>query len=150
MALSVIVYVTVSLLTSRGRSFDMDRMLHRGAYAIKEENVIVSALPEKGWRVLGMGREFTPFDKVIYVATYVWTLSWVAVFTVGTVLNLTGTVGSEAWLGFWKAYVLIYLAVSIVVIVWFSAGGFINLRGMIRQLRTMTRDHSDSGYIERK
>ena len=53
-------------------------------------------------------------------------------------------------MAFWKTYVMIYLAVSIVVIVWFSAGGFINLRSMIRQLRTMTRDHSDSGFVERK
>ncbi|MCK7469597.1 MAG: hypothetical protein MZU95_01405 [Desulfomicrobium escambiense] len=36
-----------------------------------------------------MGREFTRWDKVIYVATYAWTASWVVVFVVGTVLNLT-------------------------------------------------------------
>jgi SSS family solute:Na+ symporter len=150
MALSVVVYIVVSLLTSRGRTFDMDRMLHRGTYLIKDEYKVVSALPEKGWRALGMGREFTPFDKVIYIATYVWTFSWVVVFIIGTVLNLTRTIGNGAWMAFWKTYVMIYLAVSIVVIVWFSAGGFINLRSMIRQLRTMTRDHSDSGFVERK
>jgi solute:Na+ symporter, SSS family len=150
MALSVVVYVVVSLLTSRGRSFDMDRMLHRGSYLIKDEYKVVSTLPERGWRALGMGREFTPFDKVIYIATYVWTFSWVVVFIIGTFLNLTRTVGNGAWMSFWKTYVVIYLAVSIVVIVWFSAGGFINLRSMIRQLKTMTRDHTDSGYVERK
>jgi SSS family solute:Na+ symporter len=150
MAASVIVYVVVSLLTSRGRTFDMDRMLHRGAFLIKEEYKFVATAPEKGWRALGMGREFTPFDKVIYIATYVWTLSWVIVFIAGTILNLTRTVGNEAWMAFWKIYVTIYLSVSVVVIVWFSAGGFINLRDMIKMLKTMTRDHADSGYIERK
>ena len=150
MAGSVVVYVVVSLLTSRGRAFDMDRMLHRGRHLVADETRIVEAVPVKGWKVLGMGREFTPFDKVIYIATYAWTLSWVIVFIIGTILNLTRTIGNEAWMGFWKAYVSIYLGVSIVVIVWFSVGGFINLRDMIRRLKTMTRDHSDSGFVERK
>jgi ABC-type amino acid transport system permease subunit len=97
-----------------------------------------------------MGREFTRFDKVIYIATYVWTLSWVVVFIVGTLLNLTRTIGNEAWMAFWKAYVMIYLSVSIIVIVWFSAGGFINLKDMIKKLKTMTRDHGDSGYVQRE
>jgi len=128
----------------------MDRMLHRGRHLVADETRIVEAVPVKGWKVLGMGREFTPFDKVIYIATYAWTLSWVIVFIIGTILNLTRTIGNEAWMGFWKAYVSIYLGVSIVVIVWFSVGGFINLRDMIRRLKTMTRDHSDSGFVERK
>jgi SSS family solute:Na+ symporter len=150
MASSLIVYVVISLLTSRGRVFDMDKMLHRGRYAIADETRIVETVPVKGWKVLGMGREFTPFDKVIYIATYVWTLSWVVVFVVGTALNLTGTVGTASWMAFWKAYVYIYLGTSIVVIIWFCTGGFINLRDMIRQLKTMTRDHTDSGYVEKE
>ncbi len=150
MAASVVLYIVVSLLTSRGRVFEMDRMLHRGRYLVADETRIVDAVPVKGWKVLGMGREFTPFDKVIYIATYAWTLSWVIVFIIGTILNLTRTIDNGAWMSFWKAYVWIYLGVSIVVVIWFSAGGFINLRDMIRRLKTMTRDHSDSGYVERK
>ena len=150
MAASVVVYVVVSLLTSRGRTFDLDRMLHRGVHVIKDEYKIVDAAPIKGWKVLGMGREFTRFDKVIYIATYVWTLSWVVVFIIGTLLNLTRTIGNEAWMAFWKAYIVIYLSVSIIVIVWFSAGGFINLKDMIKKLKTMTRDYGDSGYVQRK
>ncbi len=83
MALSSVVYVVVSLLTGRGKAFDMDKMLHRGAYLIQEEYTVVDAVPVKGWKVLGMGREFTRWDKVIYVATYAWTASWVVVFVVG-------------------------------------------------------------------
>ena len=83
MALSSVVYVVVSLLTGRGKAFDMDKMLHRGEYLVKEEYTVVDAVPVKGWKVLGMGREFTRWDKVIYVATYAWTASWVVVFVVG-------------------------------------------------------------------
>jgi hypothetical protein len=124
-------------------------MLHRGAYRVQGEYTVVDAVPVKGWKVLGMGREFTRWDKVIYIATYAWTASWVVVFVVGTVLNLTREVSTAAWLGFWKTYTLIMLAVSIVVIVWFSAGGLVNLKEMIATLKVMKRDHSDDGFIDR-
>jgi SSS family solute:Na+ symporter len=150
MAASSVVYVLVSLATGRGkRTFDMDRMLHRGRYLIREEYKVVDETPVKGWKVLGMGREFTKFDKVIYIATYAWTFSWVVVFIIGTIVNLTGSVGNAAWMSFWKTYVWIYLATSVVVIVWFSTGGLINLRQMIKTLKTMTRDHADDGFVHK-
>ena len=149
MAGSTVVYVVVSLLTGRRKAFDMDKMLHRGKYLIREEYTVVDAVPVKGWKVLGMGREFTRWDKVIYIATYAWTASWVVVFVVGTVLNLTREVSTAAWLGFWKTYTMIYLAASIFVIVWFSIGGVINLKEMIATLKVMKRDPSDQGFVER-
>jgi len=148
MVLSSAVYVTVSLLTGRGRrAFDMDRLLRRNAYALAGEVTVVEAVPLRGWKVLGMGREFTPFDKVIYIATYAWTLSWVVVFVVGTAVNLAGAVGDASWMAFWKTYTRIYMAVSVVVIVWFSTGGLRDLRRMIASLKTMTRDHADDGFV---
>jgi len=147
MAASSLVYVSVSLITGRRKTFDMDKMLHRGKYLIREEYTVVDAAPVKGWKVLGMGREFTRSDKVIYVATYAWTASWVVVFVVGTVLNLTSGVDAGSWMRFWRTYVMIYLVVSIFVIVWFSAGGIINLKEMIRTLRVMKRDHADTGFV---
>jgi len=147
MAASSLVYVSVSLITGRRKTFDMDKMLHRGKYLIREEYTVVDAAPVKGWKVLGMGREFTRSDKVIYVATYAWTASWVVVFVVGTVLNLTSGVDAGSWMRFWRTYVMIYLVASIFVIVWFSAGGIINLKEMIRTLGVMKRDHADTGFV---
>jgi len=149
MALSSVVYVVVSLLTGRGRAFDMDRMLHRGKYLVKEEYTVVDAAPVKGWKVLGMGREFTRWDRVLYIATYAWTASWVVVFVIGTIVNLTRPAGDMAWMRFWRTYTMIYLVVSIVVIVWFSVGGIMNLKDMIRTLKVMKRDHADTGFVER-
>jgi len=150
MAASSLVYVVVSLVGGRKRAFDMDRMLHRGKYLIREEYTVVDKAPVRGWKVLGMGREFTRSDKVIYVATYAWTASWVLVFVVGTVLNLTREVSTAAWLHFWKTYTMIFLGVSIFVFFWFSAGGIINLKDMIRTLKVMKRDHADTGFVERE
>jgi SSS family solute:Na+ symporter len=149
MVASSLVYVLVSFAAGRGRIFDMDRMLHRGKYLIREEYTVVDEAPVKGWKVLGMGREFTGWDKVIYIATYAWTASWVVVFVVGTVLNLTREVSTAAWLGFWKTYTMIFLGVSVFVFFWFSIGGIINLKDMIRTLRVMKRDHADTGFVEK-
>jgi Na+/H+-dicarboxylate symporter len=83
------------------------------------------------------------------VATYAWTASWVVVFVVGTILNLTRRVGDGSWMHFWKTYTMIYLGVSIAVIVWFSVGGIIDLKKMIGSLKTMKRDHADTGFVDR-
>ena len=150
MAAASVIYVTVSLLAGKRKRFDMDRMLLRGGFAVREETRIVEAQPLRGWKVLGMGREFTRGDKLIYVITYAWTFAWVVVFIIGTVLNLAGGVRNGPWFGFWKTYVWIYLLASIAVLLWFGTGGFINLAEMVRSLRTMKRDHGDSGFVEGK
>jgi SSS family solute:Na+ symporter len=146
MAASSIVYILVSLLGKR-QAFDMDRMLHRGRYDIKKETQVVEEQPLKGWKVLGMGKEFTRGDKFIYVMTYAWTFTWVMVFLIGTIINLTRDVGNGSWMSFWKIYVWAYLIASVIVVIWFSTGGIINLKDMIRQLKTMKRDHRDSGFV---
>jgi SSS family solute:Na+ symporter len=148
MAAASLVYVAVSLLTGKGRLFDMDRMLRRGIHAIKEETQVVEVIPSRGWKVLGMGKEFTRGDKLITLATYAWTLGWVVVFIIGTIVNLTRGVGDGPWFAFWKTYVWIYLGVSVVVLFWFGVGGFKNLLDMVRTLRTMKRDHRDTGFVE--
>jgi solute:Na+ symporter, SSS family len=143
---SSIVYVLVSLL--RGRyEYDMDRMLHRGRYAVESESASSGQQPLKGWKVLGMTKEFTKGDKFIYIATYVWTFLWVVVFIIGTILNLTHEVSNDSWMRFWEVYIWIYLAVSILVIIWFTIGGIVNVREMMSALKTMKRDHGDSGYV---
>ncbi len=146
MAASSIVYILVSLLGKR-QAFDMDRMLHRGRYDLKKEIQVVQEQPLRGWKVLGMGKEFTRGDKFIYVMTYAWTFTWVMVFIIGTIINLTRDVGNGSWLSFWKIYVWAYLIASVIVVLWFSTGGIINLKDMIRQLKTMKRDHRDSGFV---
>ena len=143
---SSVVYIMVSMLWKK-QSFDMDRMLHRGENAVEEEIKITNDQPQKGWKVLGMTKEFTKGDKLIYIATYTWTFLWVVVFIIGTIYNLTHNVSNEAWMKFWEVYVWIYLIVSIIVIVWFTIGGVINLKEMVTALKTMKRDHLDDGFV---
>ena len=143
---SSIVYVGVSLLGGK-RAFDMDRMLHRGAYAIRDEMRVVEEVPQRGWRMLGMGKEFTRGDKIIYVGAYTWTFAWTVVFVIGTYINLTTGASDAAWMSFWRTFILINIVVSAFVILWFAIGGTRDLRDMLRRLRTMVRDHTDDGSV---
>lgn len=147
MLFSVIVYVLVSLL-GKQKEVNLDKILHRGEYAIKEEVQIVNEVPVKGWKILGIGKEFTKFDKIIYILTYIYTLGWGLVFIIGTVINLSHDVPDSAWLDFWKTYILINTVISVGVLIWFSIGGLNNLKEMVSKLRSMKRDASDSGFVQ--
>ncbi|MFZ5979957.1 MAG: sodium:solute symporter family protein [Candidatus Zixiibacteriota bacterium] len=146
---SSLLYVIVSLLGKR-QAHNMDKLLNRGEYAIKGEMEIIDKVPSRGWKLLGMGREFTRFDKFIYIANYIWTGAWTLVFIIGTVYNLSHEVSDISWMAFWKYYVYIQMGLAIIVIIWFSIGGLKDIRIMINRLRTMKRDESDDGFIDRK
>ena len=142
------VYVLVSLLGKRG-VYDLDRLLHRGAHAIAGEMKVIDAAPSRGWKVLGMGREFTRGDKFIYIISYAWIFLWTVVFAVGTLWNISRPVSDSAWGAYWHSYVLIFAVASALVVVWLSIGGFRDLRAMFRELSVLKRDDRDHGFIER-
>jgi SSS family solute:Na+ symporter len=147
MGASAALYVLVSLLGSR-RAFDLDKLLHRGRYDAAHETTVVNAAPSRGLRMLGMGKEFTRGDRIIFIASYAQTAFWVLVFIVGTIYNLHHDVPDEAWAQFWKFYFVVQLVVSIFVIVWFSIGGFKDVSAMLGRLRVMQRDADDDGVAE--
>jgi len=143
---SSLVYVLVSLLGKR-KSFDLDRMLHRGAHALQSESRIVERISTRGFKILGMGREFAKGDRAIYVATYLWIFLWTAIFIAGTVYNLSHDVDDSAWARFWQVYLYIQIAMSVLVVIWFTIGGFRDIRIMLRRLKVMERDQEDDGRI---
>jgi SSS family solute:Na+ symporter len=139
MAASVAMYISVSLLGKRSE-FDLDALLHRGK-RVEERN------PSRGLKMLGMGKEFTKSDKVIYLLTYFMIAGWTIVFLVGTIYNLTHDVTDTAWARFWQVYVYIQLSVSVAIVVWFTIGGVRDLRDMLRRLDVMERDDTDDGLV---
>lgn len=141
------VYFLVSLVTCK-QPFDMDRMLHRGPYAIQGETAKVTDEVGGLWKALGITKEFTRGDRTVVVATYAWTTAWIIVFIIGTIYNLTHEVDNSAWMSFWRTYTWIYLGTSIIATALLTLGGLSNLKEMIHSLRTMARDHRDSGFVE--
>jgi solute:Na+ symporter, SSS family len=149
MAASSLIYVAVSLMDKR-ESCDMDKLLRRGRYSVAEDSAAHEELPQRGLKMLGMGKEFTRGDKLIYLVAYAWTFAWTVVFIIGTILNLSHDVSDSSWLNFWRAFVMINLIVSIIVIIWFTIGGTRDLKDMLGRLKTRVRDHRDSGFVEQE
>jgi len=143
---SILVYALVSLLGTR-RRFELDRLLRRGKFRVRSDHEKEEVIPSRGWRMLGMGKEFTRGDRVIYNATYTWTISWFLLFVVGTIHNLTHEVPDESWQRFWKVHVYINLGLAVLVIFWFTAGGTHNILDMLRRLRRAERDVQDDGVV---
>lgn len=148
MFVSSVVYVLVSLLGKK-ENFDMDKMLHRGKYEIKDETIIVNKDPKKGWKMLGIGKEFTKGDKLLYLAAYSWTFLLIIIFIIGTIVNLSRDVPDSSWMMFWKYFILVNLYVSIAVIIWFTIGGIRDFKDMIHRLKTMVRDYKDDGTVRK-
>jgi SSS family solute:Na+ symporter len=146
MGASSLLYVIVSLAGPR-RTVDFDKLFHRGRFDTAHETTIVNAAPSRGWRLLGMGREFTRGDRAIYIATYVHIGVWFVIFVAGTVYNLTHEVDDAVWAAFWRRYFYIQIAYTVFVIVWFAVGGFRDIILMFRRLRSAGRDEADDGMV---
>ena len=73
---------------------------------------------------------------------------WTIVFIVGTIYNLSNPVSNSSWMAYWKYYIYINIVVCAVIIVWFTLGGFSDLRQMIKSLKSERRDHGDDGWVD--
>lgn len=129
------------------KEFNMDKLLHRGKYLIQEEYQVLNAQPLRGWRMLGMGKEFSRTDKVIYIATYCWIFLWASIFIIGTIYNLTHDVADLIWMKFWYWYLGINIAMAVVVVVWFTIGGVRDMKALFQRLGTQQRDDKDDGFV---
>jgi len=114
-----LIYLLISVFGKR-KKIDMDKLLNRGVYARTGEQRVVSSAPARGWKMLGMGQEFTRFDKFIYIVNYIWTGGWTLVFIVGTIYNLNYDVSDDTWMSFWQIYVIIQVVLAVITILWFT------------------------------
>jgi SSS family solute:Na+ symporter len=139
-------YIVISLLTFKS-DFNLDKMLHRGKYAV--EVAAIDDKPVRGLKaLLGIDSSFTFKDKILYCGVTGFTVAMAAVFVAGTIYNLIFTVSAESWTQFWYFYVWLALILNIVTTIWFTWGAFINLRRMYQMLKTLVRDDTDDGRVD--
>lgn len=148
---AIITYITVSLLTCR-QPFDLDKLLHRGRYAIDE--LTGQPLPEvekppRTWRsVIGIDEHFTRGDMIIAVSLFGWSMFWFAVFGVVTVWNLWSPWPIAWWSSYWYwAAIMMPFAIGVGTTVWFTWGGLRDLRRLFQRLGVMKRDEQDDGSV---
>ena len=125
----------------------MERLLHRGKWAMKGDHAGEAAKPVSGLRAILPTEEFTRGDKFIYYFKLTWTIVWFAIFLFGTIYALTGNPSLDAWISFWWWKVMITVVIGIGTTIWFFIGGIVDIRKLYTQLRTMKRDHRDIGMV---
>ena len=145
--LAVATYVGVSLFGPRA-THDMDRLLHRGKYAVADEGGTAPRKPATIREKLGVTSDFTGPDRFVAYLTVGWPLLWTIIFIAVTAYTLLVGIPAETWLTFWHGWTWFILACGVVVMVWFAIGGFCDLRKMFRQLRTRQVDVRDDGRVE--
>jgi SSS family solute:Na+ symporter len=154
---AIVMYIATSLVTSRGRpAFNMDRMLHRGAYAIEDRDAPEAATLAK-WvgrvgrleRRVGIDGDFTRGDKLVYWLCIALGLGMVAVFVGLMVWDIAFRPDEAAWMTVWKVFVTLAVSLLSVVFVWFLVGGGLNLRDLIHALSDIRRIDADDGFVAR-
>ena len=148
MGFSSFSYILVSLMTFKEK-MNMDKLLNRGTYSIKEEIKIIDERVKPIFKIFGIGKEFTIEDKIIYLVSFVWNIFFTLVFVSGTIYNLSNNVSDESWMVYWKYQVYINIIFSFIIIIWFTIGGFIDMKKMFKSLNSSKRDHGDSGFVDK-
>ena len=147
MGFSSFSYILVSLFTFRER-VNMDKLLNRGKYSIEKETKIIDEKVKPILKIFGIGKEFTIEDKIIYLVSFVWNIFFTLVFVFGTIYNLYNDVSDDLWMLYWKYQIYINIVFSFIIIIWFTIGGFIDIKKMFISLDSDKRDHGDSGWVE--
>lgn len=144
-------YLVVSLLTCR-TPYNLDRMLHRGKYAVAD-GTAVSVEVERArplWKKLtGITHEHTRGDRVIAWSVVIWALQAFITFLVVILLNLfVGRWGDEGFFLYWKYYqVGLSLFVGAITTVWFTWGGTRDLIRFFRALKDSVVNEADDGRV---
>jgi SSS family solute:Na+ symporter len=148
---AVAVYLAVSLLTCQA-DFNMDRMLHRGAYAAIIAEVGEQALTKRSrisWaRIIGYDENFSRGDKWLAGGLFGWTMLWTVVSAVVLIWN-----SFHFWsLGTWSSY---YFATSIGVGIFFALtigtwmvwGGISDSIALFKRLHAEKANPLDNGAV---
>lgn len=143
------VYVLLSLWTCRA-PFDLDRLLHRGAYAVAADAPArpAATLKARWLALIGIDAAFTRGDKAISLGLFAWTCTWTLVFLGGTLWNLWRPWPLSWWARYWHvAAVLVPLLLSLGTVTWFTLGGVRDLRRLFARLDALPRDAADNGQL---
>ena len=86
-------YAVVSLVQHylfKKPDFNLDKMLHRGEYDTAKEHIVNSEKVNIIAQRLGITKEFTLGDKLIYAGSILWTIGWFVIFVVFTTWHFSG------------------------------------------------------------
>ncbi|MBR4666016.1 MAG: sodium:panthothenate symporter, partial [Lentisphaeria bacterium] len=143
----------VSFLTCR-RPFNLDRMLHRGKYALDGEVKHFEKLTFRNCfrKIIGITPDYTFGDKCIAWGTFIWNFGFsFGLFYMGTIVWNSFYRWPTLWWG-WRLFILSVIVAcvkSMVSMIWFMIGGIIDMKQMFRDLAARTSvNELDNGMVE--
>ena len=143
-------YILVSLwdwLVLHRPAFNLNRMLHRGKYAIQGEHGEEAALPPTGLKAILPGKEFSRMDKLLYYSLLTWMFGFTAIFIGVTIYQLIVGTTESFWIHFWGVFIWLTAVLGVVTVVWFVCGGIRDARDLFRTLKTADRNAFDDGRV---
>jgi solute:Na+ symporter, SSS family len=144
-----VTYGLVSLLTCRV-DFNMDRLLHRGQWAVAGDSASAGPAVARSRlaRLIGINEDFTFWDKIVSGGMFFWSIGWLVVVVIGTIWNLMRPWPNWVWEDYWLIVgVLLPLAITAITFVWFGLGGILDLRALFARLSRQKPDASDDGSV---
>lgn len=152
MVSGVIAYIIGSLVTFR-KPYNLDRLLHRGEYAIdgeKQEKIPWSI--KSVWnKLIGITSEYTLGDRIIAWSVFSYNIIYklILAFIAVLIWNRISPWPKEWWGDyFYVTIILIPSIAGIVTTVWFMTGGIIHLRQLFRDLARRVDNPLDNGQVD--
>lgn len=154
MIISIIVYVAVSLMTFR-KKFDLDKMLHKGKYADGQEILEDARHKEANKKAkfksilvkLGMTRDFSKSDRMVFYGGLIWIFLWFGIFVFGNIYNYFCPISDELWILLWHIWIIALVILSTFLTLWLVVGGCFDFVKMFRLLSKKNTDVTDDGTV---
>lgn len=149
---AIIGYLLVTWLTYK-QDFNLDRMLHRGEYALPGESKAQSTQVKRrfSWKLLlGITDEFSATDKAISLSLFGYRILWFIVFATITIWNIVPAYRwpENWWISFWHwTTIVLPFGISAVMVVWFTWGGLRDIRDLFRRLEKVQVNPDDDGTV---
>ena len=149
---SMTFYCVVSKLTCR-EPFNLERMLHRGKYAIDSERKETMKWTVKNVfaKIIGITPAYTTGDKVIAYVIFFNSIVWgFFLCFIGVMIWNAVSPWKPSW---WSNYFLILHLIkagitAAITTVWFGIGGFLDLMQLFRDLKQRVENRLDNGRVE--
>ena len=152
---TLFLYCAVSYLTNIGKEkFNLDRMLHRGIYAIDGEKKIKTDWSFKGIlsKMVGITPEYSTGDKWIAWGLFIYSIGYkfLLAFVAVVIWNAISRWNADGWSNYFLyTHMIIPGIVAAITTVWFTFGGVKDMIRLFRDLKNRKEvDDLDNGRVE--
>ncbi|MBR2433894.1 MAG: sodium:panthothenate symporter, partial [Lentisphaeria bacterium] len=152
MILGVGGYIIGSLLTCK--SYDLDKLLHRGKYAEGTEPIKVAWTPRTVFKkLIGITSEYSGGDRFIAYLVFFYSIGFnILLLFFGTIIWNAVSPWPDHWwsIRYFITVIILQIITSVCSTVWFLIGGVRDMRQLFIDLENRVADDKDNGQVLKK